>query len=128
MEAPKGSLCCCPEARVRRQALRMNTDAAVDLERAMGPLRPKRSPPPPPPSRTKWTRLVHPSVLIGRLVEPHAPGRLGRAQHQLRGRGGGRERGADADGAARPILALSFGRGSELWARRVPSGAGGKIR
>ena len=67
MEAPKGSLCCCPEARVRRQALRMNTDAAVDLERAMGPLRPKRSPPPPPPSRTKWTRLVHPSVLIGHV-------------------------------------------------------------
>ena len=23
--------------------------------------------PPPPPSRTKWTRLVHPSVLIGHV-------------------------------------------------------------
>ena len=25
------------------------------------------APPPPPPSRTKWTRLVHPSVLIGHV-------------------------------------------------------------
>jgi len=28
---------------------------------------PPRAPPPPPPSRTKWTRLVHPSVLIGHV-------------------------------------------------------------
>ena len=27
----------------------------------------RRSAPPPPPSRTKWTRLVHPSVLIGHV-------------------------------------------------------------
>jgi len=26
-----------------------------------------RRPPPPPPSRTKWTRLVHPSLLIGHV-------------------------------------------------------------
>jgi len=81
---------------VRRQALSMNTDAAVDLERAMGRLRPKRS-------------------ALARKTNCEAEG----------GEGAG---GADADGAARPIFALSFGRGSELRARRVPSGAGGKIR
>jgi hypothetical protein len=39
------------------------------LQHQARPLRP-----PPPPSRTKWTRLVHPSVLIG-----HAPLKLPRA-------------------------------------------------
>jgi hypothetical protein len=29
-----------------------------------------RAPPPPPPSRTKWTRLVHPSVLTGHVSPP----------------------------------------------------------
>jgi hypothetical protein len=30
------------------------------------------APPPPPPSRTKWTRLVHPSVLIGHVSSRQA--------------------------------------------------------
>ena len=34
--------------------------------------------PPPPPSRTKWTRLVHPSVLIGHVPPLRAPGALRR--------------------------------------------------
>jgi len=32
------------------------------------PVRPPARAPPPPPSRTKWTRLVHPSVLIGHVA------------------------------------------------------------
>jgi len=35
--------------------------------------------PPPPPSRTKWTRLVHPSVLIGHVSSKRGDGRPGRA-------------------------------------------------
>jgi len=35
-------------------------------------------PAPPPPSRTKWTRLVHPSVLIGHVPPLRAPGALRR--------------------------------------------------
>ena len=31
-------------------------------------------PPPPPSSRTKWTRLIHPSVLIGHVSAPAGPG------------------------------------------------------
>ena len=31
-------------------------------------------PPPPPPSRTNWTRFVPPSVLIGHVSAPRAPG------------------------------------------------------
>ena len=41
--------------------------------------------PPPPPSRTKWTRLVHPSVLIGhvsRVLRPCSP-RGGRSAARL---------------------------------------------
>ena len=50
-------------------------DAMMNLVRAF-PLRVPMPPglcaalshaPPPPPSRTKWTRLVHPSVLIGHV-------------------------------------------------------------
>jgi hypothetical protein len=37
---------------------------------------PTTPPPPSPPSRTKWTRLVHPSVLIGHVSSPPAPPRL----------------------------------------------------
>ena len=38
---------------------------------------PPPPPPPSPPSRTKWTRLVHPSVLIGHAASQvmHAAGR-----------------------------------------------------
>ena len=32
----------------------------------------RQRPPPPPPSRTKWTRLVHPSVLIGHVSSRQA--------------------------------------------------------
>ena len=32
-----------------------------------------RTPPSRPPSRTNWTRLVHPSVLIGRVLSPCRP-------------------------------------------------------
>jgi hypothetical protein len=44
-------------------------------------------PPPPPPSRTKWTRLVHPSVLTGHVssLSHRRSGSSGR-----HGRGGGR--------------------------------------
>ena len=38
----------------------------VDLE-----LLRQQARPPPPPSRTKWTRLVHPSVLIGHVSSTH---------------------------------------------------------
>jgi hypothetical protein len=38
----------------------------ADQAPAEAPRRPQ-PPPPPPPSRTKWTRLVHPSVLIGHV-------------------------------------------------------------
>ena len=40
----------------------------------------RAAPPPPPPSRTKWTRLVHPSVLTGhgaRWQAGFAPARAG---------------------------------------------------
>jgi hypothetical protein len=62
-------------------------------------------PPPPPPSRTKWTRLVHPSVLTGH-AHADRPGHKGVAPLDARargqpprerlGRGRGRGRGAAA--------------------------------
>jgi len=51
--------------------------------------------PPPPPSRTKWTRLVHPSVLTGHVSSRRAPRRAGAA-------GRGRRAGERHAGLARP--------------------------
>ena len=42
-------------------------DAAGGRTRASPPRPSAGLPPPPPPSRTKWTRLVHPCVLIGHV-------------------------------------------------------------
>jgi len=46
--------------RARRADASAEAAAAAARRRESGP-------PPPPPSRTKWTRLVHPSVLIGHV-------------------------------------------------------------
>ena len=54
-------------------------------------------PPPPPPSRTKWTRLVHPSVLTGHVSSAPGAGdvspralwrRLAAARARPQGQGG----------------------------------------
>ena len=56
----------------------------------IAPCQPRRSgrPPPPLPSRTKWTRLVHPSVLTGHVssIPPYArrAARWRRLAHQAR--------------------------------------------
>ena len=46
-------------------------ERARALRAAAGPT-PAPPPPPPPPSRTKWTRLVHPFVLIAHVSVPRA--------------------------------------------------------
>jgi len=61
-------------------------EAGRSLRAAATPARPvrgrgtrARAPPPLPPSRTKWTRLVHPSVLIGHVSSYSRRGTRARA-------------------------------------------------
>ena len=64
----------------------------------------RRGVPPPPPSRTKWTRLVHPSILIGHVssrMQPYTTGRRRGAPARARRHAGARRGKHRARGVAR---------------------------
>ena len=76
---------------------------SISRERQADPvLGEQQGAPPPPPSRTKWTRPVHPSVLIGHVyqaldvapLEPHA-------EHEASGGGGTPRKRMGSPGAPR---------------------------
>ena len=100
---------------------------------------PTRRHPPPSPSRTKWTRLVHPSVLTGHvsLVFRRAPRRFRRvgARSSLEGRSLPLSKTRSANKAPqKPLFVMTEGRelrpicahngGAETCTRLAPRGRG----
>jgi hypothetical protein len=75
-----GSRSCAPRVQA---TLSMTAPWPAKLRGLLDEYTPPAPPPPPPPSRTKWTRLVHPSVPSGHVPARCAPGVLSGLQAAL---------------------------------------------